>query len=80
MRAEAIELVGGPEPDAVPATVEVFEPLGSAVLLTTTVAGQQLKVQAPATYRAEPGDTLWLRLPERHRRWFDPETALALEA
>ncbi|MGH3646117.1 MAG: ABC transporter ATP-binding protein [Micromonosporaceae bacterium] len=79
VRAEAIELVRGATPGAVPATVEVFEPLGSAVLLTTTVAGQRLKVQAPATFRAEPGDTLWLRLPERHQRWFDPETALALE-
>lgn len=78
VRAEAISLVEK-SPDAVPATVEVFEPLGSAVLLTTMVAGQQLKVQAPATFRADPGDTLWLDLPERHRRWFDPETALALQ-
>jgi ABC-type sugar transport systems, ATPase components len=79
VRAEAIGLVKESAPGAVPATVEVFEPLGSAVLLTTTVAGQQLKVQAPATFRAQPGDTLWLDLPERHQRWFDPETALALE-
>ncbi|MGH3712120.1 MAG: ABC transporter ATP-binding protein [Micromonosporaceae bacterium] len=79
VRAEAIGLVDRSAPGAVPANVEVYEPLGSAVLLTTTVAGQRLKVQAPATFRAEPGDTLWLELPERHQRWFDPETALALE-
>jgi multiple sugar transport system ATP-binding protein len=49
------------------------------VLLTTDVAGQQLKVQAPATFQAEPGETLWLELAEQHQRWFDPETALALD-
>jgi multiple sugar transport system ATP-binding protein len=79
VRAEAIRLVGDSAPGAVVARVEVFEPLGSTVLLTTTVAGQQMKVQAPATFRTEPGATLWLDLPEWHRRWFDPETALALE-
>ncbi|MQA26980.1 MAG: ATP-binding cassette domain-containing protein [Micromonosporaceae bacterium] len=79
VRAEAIGLVEESAPGAVPATVEVFEPLGSAVLLTTTVAGQQLKVQAPATFRVQPGETLWLNVPEQHQRWFDPETAMALE-
>ncbi|HEX6075545.1 MAG TPA: ABC transporter ATP-binding protein [Micromonosporaceae bacterium] len=79
VRAEAVRLVGESAPGAVPARVEVYEPLGSAALVTTTVAGQQMKVQAPATFRARPGETLWLDLPETRRRWFDPETALALE-
>jgi multiple sugar transport system ATP-binding protein len=79
VRAEAVRLVSESSPGAVPARLEVFEPLGSAVLLTTTVAGQQVKVQAAAMFRAEPGEMLWLDLPETRRRWFDPETALALE-
>jgi multiple sugar transport system ATP-binding protein len=79
VRAEAIRLVGESSPGAVPAHLEVFEPLGSAVLLTTTVAGQQVKVQTAAMFQADPGETLWLDLPESRRRWFDPETALALE-
>jgi multiple sugar transport system ATP-binding protein len=79
VRAEAVRLVGESAPGAVPARVEVYEPLGSAALVTTTVAGQQMKVQAPATFQARPGETLWLDLPETRRRWFDPETALALE-
>ncbi|GAA5160062.1 ABC transporter ATP-binding protein [Amycolatopsis dongchuanensis] len=62
------------------AVVEVFEPLGSSTLLTTEVAGQVLKVQAPADFRAEPGERLALRLPPERCRWYDPETQLLLEA
>ena len=60
--------------------VEVFEPLGSSTLLTTEVCGQPLKVAAPASFRADPGERLWLRLPPEQCRWYDPETQLLLEA
>jgi multiple sugar transport system ATP-binding protein len=56
----------------------VHEPLGSAVLLTTDLGGQMLKIQAPSRYRAAPGDRVWLRIGREHQRWFDPQTALAL--
>jgi multiple sugar transport system ATP-binding protein len=79
IRAEAIELAGPDAPDAVPATVQVFEPIGSATLLTVELAGQPVKVLAPATYRSAPGDRVRLRIAPRHQRWFDPETALALD-
>jgi multiple sugar transport system ATP-binding protein len=78
IRAEAVELVPEGTPDAVPAVVQVYEPLGSSVLLTTEVGGQVLKIQAAARFQAEPGDRLWVQLAEEHQRWFDPETALAL--
>ncbi len=79
IRAEAIELAAADTPGAVPATVQVFEPLGSAVLLTVDLGGQQVKVLAPASYRAEPGATVRLHIGRSRQRWFDPETALALE-
>jgi multiple sugar transport system ATP-binding protein len=79
IRAEAIELTATDTPGAVPATVQVFEPLGSAVLLTVDLGGQQVKVLAPASYRAEPGATVQLHIGWSQQRWFDPETALALE-
>ena len=60
------------------AVVQVYEPLGSAVLLTTELGGQMLKIQTSAKFRAEPGDQVWIRLGEEHQRWFDPQTALAL--
>jgi multiple sugar transport system ATP-binding protein len=78
IRAEAIALVPEGTPDAVPAVVQVYEPLGSSVLLTTEVGGQVLKIQTAARFRAEPGDRVWVHLVEEHQRWFDPQTALAL--
>jgi multiple sugar transport system ATP-binding protein len=79
IRAEAIALAEEGTPDAVPAVVQVYEPLGSSVLLTTELGGQILKIQAPPRYRAQPGDQVWLRLGQEHQRWFDAQTALALE-
>jgi multiple sugar transport system ATP-binding protein len=78
IRAESIKLSDQRAEGAVAATLEVFEPLGAATLLTTDVSGQTVKVQAPATFRAEPGDRLWLELAEPHQRWFDAETQTAL--
>ncbi len=78
IRAEAIALVEAGVPDAVSAIVQVYEPLGSSVLLTAELGGQTVKIQAPARFRAGPGDQVWVRLGEEHQRWFDPETALAL--
>jgi multiple sugar transport system ATP-binding protein len=78
IRAETITLVEEGTAAAVPAVVQVYEPLGSSVLLTTELGGQVVKIQAPARFRAEPGDQVWLRLDQEHQRWFDPETALAL--
>ncbi|SDM87623.1 ABC transporter ATP-binding protein [Allokutzneria albata] len=61
------------------AELEVFEPLGSSVLLTVALAGHQLKVQAPPSFRAEAGDRLRLSLPADQCHWYDPETHLLLE-
>jgi len=79
VRAETIEVSREELPGALQANVEVFEPLGSAVLITAELGGQQLKVQAPSTFRAAPGDTVWLTLRPEHLRWYDADTALALE-
>jgi multiple sugar transport system ATP-binding protein len=78
IRAESIELDDDRAPGALAATVQVFEPLGSATLLTVDLAGQEVKVLAPASYRVAAGARVWLRLGERHQRWFDPGTGLAL--
>jgi multiple sugar transport system ATP-binding protein len=60
------------------ARLQVLEPLGSAVLLTVEVAGQQLKVQAPPSFRAVPRSEVWLSFSESTLRFYDSETALAL--
>lgn len=78
IRAESIVLVSEGYPESFPAVVSVYEPLGSTVLLTMEVGTQQLKVQAPPTCTAKPGDRLWLHIPTHNQQWFDPETSLAL--
>ncbi|MHB1172625.1 MAG: ABC transporter ATP-binding protein [Lacisediminihabitans sp.] len=60
------------------ATIEVIEPLGAATLLTVSVEGQQVKVQTGPTFRAEPGEGVWLTLAPETLRFYDPETQLAL--
>jgi multiple sugar transport system ATP-binding protein len=58
----------------------VFEPLGASVLITATLAEQRIKVQAPASFRAEPGEQLWLTLEPHSLRWYDPDSGVALVA
>jgi multiple sugar transport system ATP-binding protein len=60
------------------ARVEVVEPTGAAVLLTVRLAGHELKVQAPPTFRVEPDSRIWLDAPVTSLRFYDPETGLAL--
>ncbi|MFF6980186.1 ABC transporter ATP-binding protein [Streptomyces sp. NPDC008343] len=79
VRAETIAISHDPGAQAVRATVRVFEPLGSAVLVSVDVEGQEIKVQAPNTFRAAPGDTVWLTFAPSDLRWYDAETDLALE-
>ena len=57
-----------------PARVEVLEPTGSAVLLTVDVGDESLKVAAPATFRARPGDVVYLTFPPEAMRLYDAET------
>jgi multiple sugar transport system ATP-binding protein len=80
VRAENIGVTAGDAPEGgLPADVEVVEPTGSAVLLTVRLAGHELKVQAPAGFRVEPGARVWLDLRTPHLRCYDPETSLLLE-
>jgi multiple sugar transport system ATP-binding protein len=81
VRAEALRVLpDGEAPGAsLRCTVDVYEPLGSSVLLTTDLAGHRVKIQTPASFRAEPGDELRVELPGEQCRWYDPETKLLLE-
>ncbi|WP_280268363.1 ABC transporter ATP-binding protein [Nocardia wallacei] len=78
VRPEAVAVRENPDGDTLTGELEVLEPLGSATLLTTAVAGQTLKVQAPAGFRATPDTPLTLHIPPESRRWYDPETGLLL--
>jgi multiple sugar transport system ATP-binding protein len=79
IRAEAVRTAHSRPEGGLRATVKVVEPLGSAMLLTVEVSGQEIKVQAPNTFRARSEETVWLDLPPGDVRWYDAETGLALE-
>jgi len=79
VRAESIEVSAEPVPGALPATVEVIEPTGSAILLTVDLAGSQLKAQTAPTFRATVGQRLWLTLDPDRLRYYDPATGRAID-
>ncbi|GAB7038809.1 MULTISPECIES: ABC transporter ATP-binding protein [Catenuloplanes] len=74
VRAEHITAGDGSE-----AVVEVAEPTGATVLLTTRWAGHELKVSTGPGFPAKSGDPVRLTLPPAALRFFDPETGLALD-
>ncbi len=76
VRPEKVEV--STEAGDLAARVEVLEPTGSAVLLTVDVGDTALKVAAPATFRARPGDVVHLAFPPEAIRLYDAETHAAL--
>ncbi len=79
IRAENINVSDTARDGALAAQVEVVEPTGSAVLLTVQLDGIQLKVQTPPSFATQPGKPVWLTIDPKHMRFYDPDTALALE-
>jgi multiple sugar transport system ATP-binding protein len=84
VRPENVQVSSAEGGDAggLPARVEVAEPTGSTVLLTVDVGDETLKVVAPATFRARPGDTVHLAFTTDTLRLYDAQShaALATEA
>ncbi|MQY29343.1 ABC transporter ATP-binding protein [Nocardia aurantia] len=78
IRPEALEVVEAGSDPVLRADLQVVEPLGASTLLTTAVAGQVVKVHTAAGFRAEPGDTLTLRVPPHACRWYDPGSGTLL--
>ncbi|MCX4095456.1 ABC transporter ATP-binding protein [Nocardia sp. alder85J] len=79
IRPEALEVIEESTDPMLRAGLQVIEPLGASTLLTTEVAGQVVKVQTAAGFRADPGDPLTLRVPARSCRWYDPESGALLQ-
>jgi multiple sugar transport system ATP-binding protein len=79
IRAEAISVVDAHTDGAVPATVDVVEPLGAATLLTVRVGEQEAKVQVPPDVEVRHGQTVHLSLAPRAMRLYDRETGLGLD-
>jgi multiple sugar transport system ATP-binding protein len=60
VRAEYIHLARDQQPGAIPAEIRVVEPLGSHLLLTLQLGGQQLKATSRTDFSVQAGDSVWL--------------------
>ncbi len=78
IRAENIETLPAPADDTLQATLLVVEPLGSHNLLTMQLGPERIKVNTEADFKAQPGQTLWLRLSAGKIRWIDKASGRAL--
>jgi multiple sugar transport system ATP-binding protein len=65
--------------EGVALAVRVLEPLGSHVLLTGDIAGQQVRVMLPPDITARPGDTLHVQPIAGRIRWMSAAAGTALE-
>jgi multiple sugar transport system ATP-binding protein len=78
IRAENMEALASPAPDALPVKVDVVEPLGSQNLLTILIGDDIIKVSTHPDFPAQAGQSIWLRLPVPKIRWIDRDTGRAL--
>jgi multiple sugar transport system ATP-binding protein len=78
VRAELMEVSRTAQPDALPVTVEVIEPLGSQNLLTIRIGSDVLKVSTHPDFVVPMGEQIWLRFPMSKIRWMDADTGRAI--
>jgi multiple sugar transport system ATP-binding protein len=71
IRAENIDVWSSQKDGALPAKIEVVEPLGPDQLLTIDVARQTIKVLTRNDFPASPGMEISLRPQDDKLRWFD---------
>ena len=83
IRAEDVELSYHIEQSgdgAVEGTVYVTEPLGDRTIIDLRVGTSSVKVKAPPTFDAAPGQTLWLRVDPDVLHLFDQATGASVAA
>jgi len=78
IRAENMEALRQPAPDALQVTVLVVEPLGSQNLLTIRIGASIIKVSTHPDFIAAPNQDIWIRFPADKIRWYDRETGRAI--
>lgn len=78
IRAENMEALTQPAPDALKVMVDVVEPLGSQNLLTIRVGRDIVKLSTHPDFPAAMNQDIWIRFPANKIRWFDRETRRSL--
>jgi multiple sugar transport system ATP-binding protein len=74
IRAENMEALRTPAPDAIRVRVLVVEPLGSQNLLTVNIGEDTVKVATHPTFPVKPDEDIWLRFPPDKIRWIERES------
>jgi multiple sugar transport system ATP-binding protein len=69
----------GGDSAALVAETLVVEPLGSHLLVTATIEGQQIKVITRTDFQTTPGQRIWLRPEPDKLRWLRPSDGVAIE-
>jgi multiple sugar transport system ATP-binding protein len=80
IRAEHLEVTRDQAGGSLPAQVQVVEPIGSQLLVTSTTGDQVLKLLTPTDFQLAPGDRLWLRPDLDRVGWFDRDDGTRLAA
>jgi multiple sugar transport system ATP-binding protein len=78
IRAENMEALNRPTPDALQVEVLVVEPLGSQNLLTIKIGSDIIKVSTHPDFRVGAGQDIWIRFPSEKIRWYDRDSGRAL--
>jgi multiple sugar transport system ATP-binding protein len=78
IRAETMETLRQPAPDALPVTVDVVEPLGSQNLLTTRIGSDILKISTHPDFSVRVGEEIHLRFPSQKVRYMDVDSGKAI--
>ena len=73
IRAENMETLATPAPDALKVRVLVVEPLGAQNLLTVKIGANTVKVSTHPSFDVAPDRDVWLRFPAEKIRWVDRE-------
>lgn len=74
IRAENMETLGQPAPDALRVKVLVVEPLGSQNLLTIQIGSDVIKASTHPDFTVEPNQDIWIRFPSDKIRWIDRDS------
>jgi len=74
IRAENMETLDAPAPDALQVTVLVVEPLGSQNLLTIQIGADVIKASTHPDFPVRADQDIWIRFPGDKIRWIDRET------
>lgn len=78
IRAENMEALNEPAPDAFKAQVLVVEPLGAQNLLTVKLGKDIIKVSTHPSFETGRNKDIWLRFPADKIRWVDRKSGRVL--